>query len=80
MRRLHCREMWRKNMKKLTPLGIVMVFLVAFCMQAAAEPKLTIPDSIFDFGFVPQNAKISHDFWLHSTGTDSLKIVKVSPG
>lgn len=45
-----------------------------------AAPRLDIPDPEFDFGFVPQNAKISHVFWLHSAGTDTLKIVKVNPG
>lgn len=45
-----------------------------------AAPRLDIPQPEFDFGYVPQNAKISHVFWLHSAGTDTLKIVKVNPG
>jgi hypothetical protein len=45
-----------------------------------AAPRLDIPEPEFDFGFVPQNAKISHVFWLHSAGTDTLKIIKVNPG
>jgi hypothetical protein len=45
-----------------------------------ATPQLGIPEPEFDFGFVPQNAKISHVFWLYSTGTDTLKILQVSPG
>ncbi len=47
---------------------------------AFAAPRLTIPQTDFNFGNVPQNAKISHVFWLHSTGDDSLKILKVVPG
>lgn len=53
--------------------------LLAFS-AAVGAPRLTIQESEFDFGFVPQNSKISHEFWLYSTGDDSLKIVKVVPG
>jgi len=45
-----------------------------------SEPRLTIPEAEFDFGYVPQNAKISHDFWLFSKGSDTLKILQVNPG
>lgn len=45
-----------------------------------AGARLEIPEPEFDFGFVPQNAKVSHEFWLHSAGTDTLKIVKINPG
>ena len=45
-----------------------------------SAPRLTIPETEFDFGYVPQNAKISHDFWLYSEGTDTLKILQVNPG
>ncbi len=43
-------------------------------------PKLTISENSFDFGYAPQYAKISHVFWLHSTGSEPLRIVKVVPG
>lgn len=43
-------------------------------------PELTLPETSFDFGFVPQNAKISHVFWLYSTGDDTLKVIRVKPG
>jgi len=56
------------------------IFLLVMAGAAFAQPKLSIPESEFDFGFVPQHSKISHIFWLHSTGTDSLNIIKVSPG
>jgi len=43
-------------------------------------PRMTINETEFDFGFVPQNARVSHIFWLYSTGTDTLKILQVNPG
>ena len=48
--------------------------------SAFAAPRLTIDENIFNFGYVPQNSKISHVFWLKSTGDDTLKILKVVPG
>jgi len=59
-------------------LVLLLIFLVAGSLMAA--PRLTINEASFDFGFVPQNSKISHDFWLDSTGDDTLKILKVVPG
>jgi hypothetical protein len=34
----------------------------------------------FDFGYAPQNSKISHIFWLHNKGDEHLKIVDINPG
>jgi hypothetical protein len=45
-----------------------------------AQAKLTVPDAKFNFGFVPQRAKVSHVFWLYSTGVDTLKIDEIRPG
>lgn len=44
------------------------------------NPELTIPDTLFNFGFVPQNSVIAHAFWLKSTGNDTLRIIQVVPG
>jgi hypothetical protein len=34
----------------------------------------------FDFGYSPQDSKISHVFWLHNDSDDSLEIIKIVPG
>ena len=67
-------------MKKATLYIFAAIFLISLCTAAWATPELSIPTSEFDFGYVPQHSKISHVFWLHSTGTDSLEIVNVRPG
>jgi len=63
-------------------LNHVLLFLIIAVSTASlrAEPQLTIPEAVFDFGYVPQNSTISHIYWLHSTGTDTLKITEVRPG
>lgn len=65
-------------MKATSILVILVIVLMVGLAQAA--PHLTIKDAAFDFGFVPQHSQISHDFWLYSTGDDTLKIVNVQPG
>jgi hypothetical protein len=57
-----------------------MLLLLLLCGLTQAAPHLTIKEPVFDFGYVPQHAKIAHVFWLHSTGDDTLKIQKVVPG
>jgi hypothetical protein len=61
------------------PLAIVLGVLLMTGVVVAG-PRLSLREVEFDFGFAPQNAKISHVFWLLSTGTDSLKILQVNPG
>lgn len=56
-------------------IGVVLAF-----GAASAAPTLVIPNETFDFGFVPQQSEISHEFWLYSVGDDSLRILKVVPG
>ena len=66
-------------MKNLKHLAIALVSL-ALTGSAIAAPQLTIKESIFNFGFVPQNSKVTTGFWLFSSGDDSLKIIRVVPG
>ena len=67
-------------MKHRTLAATFLIGATLAVAHAAAAPRLTMPETDFDFGFVPQNSKISHVFWLHSTGDDSLKIIQVVPG
>ncbi len=66
-------------MKKITIMAFALLLMLA-ASQVSSAPRMTMPESVFNFGYVPQNSKISHDFWLYSTGDDSLKIIKVIPG
>lgn len=59
---------------------MLLLTVVLFTGSLMAAPRMVIPESAFDFGYAPQNAKISHQFWIYSKGTDSLKILKVVPG
>ena len=63
-------------------LFLFLVYLVgSFVGQAQAEgPKLLIPQTMFDFGYVPPQSKISHYYLVKNVGEDMLKIEKVKPG
>jgi len=58
----------------------VLALAAGFTTSAKAESNLTIEESSFDFGYAPQKSKLTHVFWLKSTGTDLLKIAKIVPG
>lgn len=53
---------------------------VSLTATLQASPRLTLPETVFNFGFAPQNSDISHKFWLISTGDLPLKITNVIPG
>jgi len=56
------------------------LFLLLTISTVQGAPRLAIDQPDFDFGYVPHDARISHVFWLKSTGDDVLKIIKVVPG
>jgi hypothetical protein len=67
-------------MKKLLTATALILSLCLAAPLAFGAPLMTLPQAEFDFGYVPQNSKISHVFWIHAAGDDSLKILKVVPG
>lgn len=72
-------ERTRNGRMKTRFMGLVMGSAM-LASSAFTAPRMTIPEAEFDFGFVPQNSSISHVFWLHSKGDDSLRIISVQPG
>ncbi len=65
---------------KLLIIIFLLAIFLAFTSMISAQPKMYIDQSTFDFGYSPQNCKVSHVFWLKSVGSDSLKIIDVKPG
>ncbi|UCC44079.1 MAG: DUF1573 domain-containing protein [Candidatus Zixiibacteriota bacterium] len=66
--------------RRVLPFVCTALFLFTLTGAAAGAPRLVLDESEFDFGFVPQNSKITHSFWVKSQGDDSLKILRVVPG
>ena len=65
---------------RLTSAIIVAGIGMTIASSAVGAPRLVIPETEYNFGAVPQNAKVSHVFWLYSKGDDTLQILKVIPG
>lgn len=65
-------------MKNLSLITATMILPLAAAVMAG--PQLSIPESEFHFGKVPQSCTISHTFWLYSVGDDTLRITKIIPG
>jgi hypothetical protein len=64
-------------MKKM--LAAIM-FLISCSVIAMAAPQISVPETHWDFGNVPQNATLTHDYWIRNLGTDTLRIIDVRPG
>ena len=67
-------------MKRMKFVFCAAGLALLWAASALSAPKLTLPETAFDFGYVPQNATVSHVFWLYSTGDDTLKILSVKTG
>ena len=63
----------------LRPIAFLWLSLL-LAAPTVAESILTLSEKSFDFGYVPQNSKVSHVFWLRNAGDQDLKITKIIPG
>ncbi len=67
-------------MKMIGQFGIAAMLMMFLAGGAWAAPRLTLPETVFNFGYCPQNSVVSHKFWLVSTGDQPIKILQVLPG
>jgi hypothetical protein len=67
-------------------LILLCVFSFGFCVLVfAQEEKLSrarifLPDTKWDFGYVPKGGSVTHTFQVKNIGEDTLIIVRVRPG
>jgi hypothetical protein len=61
-------------------LAVVTVGLIFLYEAQAGQPKVLIPETTWDFGYVPTNSVITHNYLVKNLGTDTLKILSVKPG
>jgi hypothetical protein len=71
----------------ITVLVLALTALGASTLRAAdtnppkvGGAKLVIPETMFDYGYTPQDTKVSHVYWLKNDGTDTLRLADVRPG
>ncbi|MCP4685818.1 MAG: DUF1573 domain-containing protein [bacterium] len=67
-------------MKRAVIVIVVFASLLLTVASVQGVPRMELPETEFNFGYAPQNSKVSYVFWIHSTGDDTLLIKKVVPG
>lgn len=75
----------RITVKKITYSLPILLVLLLFSpsrgqKKPAEGPKIFMPEKEWDFGYIPQNAAVSHFFAIKNIGDDTLQIIKVRPG
>ena len=69
------------SLKKLYEISVLACIIISISATVAwPSPRLTLPETVFNFGYVPQHSLVSHRFWLLSTGDDTLRIERIIPG
>ncbi len=67
--------------RRLTALAVAVAALITLAsLTSLAGPVLVIPETKFDFGYVPQGAEVSHVFWLKSVGDEPVHITQITAG
>lgn len=65
--------------KYLTALSAVAALACTAIAQEQTGPRLKCSTEIFDFGFVPQSATVSHTYWVRNSGTETVEIKQIKP-
>jgi len=72
-----------RNWTTIRALTVAVALIVATAAHTTAQeqtgPRLKCATEIFDFGFVPQDATVSHTYWLRNTGTETVEIKQIKP-
>jgi hypothetical protein len=63
---------------RLKSLVVVILFLfLIYSLSLAGAPKIDFSERVWDFGRVPQNATVTHSFWIKNLGSDTLENISV---
>ncbi len=69
--------------KALILLSLLFVILCALVLaqdEELCKARIFLPDTRWDFGYVPQGGSVSHTFQVKNIGEDTLIIIRVRPG
>lgn len=58
---------------------LIAVSSVALGQAPSTGPRIKCTPEVFDFGYVPQDATVSHTYWLKNTGTETAVITQIKP-
>ncbi|KPK77288.1 MAG: hypothetical protein AMJ89_02720 [candidate division Zixibacteria bacterium SM23_73] len=75
--------MKRVGAKSLIVLGVFLFGLYALVLaqkEKLSKARIFLPDTRWDFGYIPKGGSVSHVFKVRNIGEDTLIIVRVRPG
>lgn len=61
-------------------IGLTVIVATGAVIAQQRGPKALVVEPRFDMGYMPQNGKVTHTFWVNNIGTDSLNIHSVQVG
>jgi hypothetical protein len=64
----------------MKPALTTILLLILWPVMAIGKPQMFLPELHWDYGNVPQNSALTHDYWIRNMGNDTLKIIDVRPG
>lgn len=67
-----------RNAVRCTLFLLPALFLLTH--TPSAQPRIAVHEATFNFGNVHQQMILTHTFWMHSVGTDTVRILDVWPG
>lgn len=65
---------------KTTLIALAVIAAAGAVIAQQRGPKALVVEPRFDMGYMPQNGKVAHTFWVNNIGTDSLNIHSVQVG
>ncbi|HBC47429.1 MAG TPA: hypothetical protein DEO84_03635 [candidate division Zixibacteria bacterium] len=64
----------------MKPALIAILLLILWPVLSMGSPRIFVPETHWDYGNVPQNSVLTHDYLIRNTGNDTLNIIDVKPG
>lgn len=64
----------------ITSTALILFISAVCCTTIGAQPHGAVTDSVWDYGYLPQKAEVSHVFYLYNIGDKSLNVEKIDPG
>jgi hypothetical protein len=66
-----------RNTRRLWRGLLFLCILSAGTAQAQDKPKAAFRSSSWEYGYLPQKCEVSHQYYLHNSGTAPLSVLKI---
>lgn len=60
--------------------ALIIALAAALYSSLFAGAIISLPEKEWDFGAVPQQSTVSHEYWIKNIGDDTLRNIVIKPG